>query len=86
MLAAENYRLSAHAAYRAVERDITPQMVQYAGQHAECIEDYPEDKYAPSCLMLGFDAEGQPLHLQVSRYEGPRLIIITPESVTPVAV
>ena len=26
------------------------------------IEDYPDDKYGPSCLVLGFTAEGKAIH------------------------
>lgn len=26
------------------------------------IEDYPNDKYGPSCLVLGFTQAGRPLH------------------------
>ena len=28
----------------------------------EVIEDYPDDKYGPSCLLLGFTSTGRPLH------------------------
>jgi hypothetical protein len=27
------------------------------GSRAEIIEDYPDDKYGPSCLILGFTEE-----------------------------
>jgi hypothetical protein len=33
---------------------------------SEIIEDYPEDKYGPSCLILGFTKTGRPLHIQCS--------------------
>ena len=33
---------------------------------SEIIEDYPDDKYGPSCLILGFTEAGRPLHLQCS--------------------
>jgi hypothetical protein len=33
---------------------------------AEVIEDYPEDKYGPSCLIFGKTREGRPLHIQCS--------------------
>jgi hypothetical protein len=29
-------------------------------------EDYPEDKYGPSCLILGFTKEDRPIHVQCS--------------------
>jgi len=40
-----------------------------AGESAIEIEDYPTDKYYPSCLLLGFTDNARPLHLHVSRME-----------------
>src|SRR5437016_13252263 len=55
-----------HAFRRAVERNISEQEIREAGTAAELIEDYPDDKYSPSALLLGFTAGGWPLHFQVS--------------------
>ena len=44
---------------------------------AEIIEDYPDDKYAPSCLLLGFTENGRPLHIQVSYIDAALVKIIT---------
>jgi hypothetical protein len=44
---------------------------------AEIIEDYPDDKYGPSCLILGFTRGGRPLHIQCSYPSRPLLKIIT---------
>ena len=44
---------------------------------AEIIEDYPEDKYSPSALLLGFTTTGRPLHFQVSFAEAPLAKIVT---------
>jgi hypothetical protein len=41
------------------------------------IEDYPDDKYSPSGLLLGFTRFGRPLHLQVAYGDGERVKIIT---------
>jgi len=41
------------------------------------IEDYPDDKYAPSCLLLGFSKARRPLHLQVSYADSELVKIIT---------
>jgi len=71
------YRLSGHALARIVERNITEAMIRQVGAKAELIEDYPDDKYSPSCLLLGFSQEGEPLHLHVSRVDGPMVKIIT---------
>ena len=62
------FEFSRHAFKRAVERNISA---------AEIIEDYPDDKYAPSCLLLGFTQASRPLHLQVSRADSGLARIIT---------
>ena len=41
------------------------------------IEDYPDDKYAPSSLILGFTETGRPLHIQTSHVDSDLLKIIT---------
>jgi hypothetical protein len=41
------------------------------------VEDYPDDKYAPSCLLLGFTQTERPLHLQVSYTDSASAKIIT---------
>ena len=65
-LAEGEFEFSRHAFRRAVERNISEQEIREAGTQAEIIEDYPEDKYSPSTLLLGFTAAGRPLHFQVS--------------------
>jgi hypothetical protein len=65
-LANGEFEFSRHAFRRVVERNISEQQIRQAGAKAEVIEDYPEDKYSPSALLLGFTAGGRPLHFQVS--------------------
>jgi hypothetical protein len=50
------FEFSRHAFRRAVERNINEQEIREAGAGAELIENYPDDKYAPSALLLGFTA------------------------------
>jgi hypothetical protein len=71
------FEFSRHAFKRVVERDISELEIRQAGQGAKIIEDYPDDKYAPSCLLLGFSETGRPLHLQVSYADSDLLKIIT---------
>ncbi len=71
------YTLSRHALRRIVERNLTASMIREAGGQAEIIEDYPDDKYSPSCLLLGFTSAGEAIHLQVSRSQNPEVRIIT---------
>ena len=60
-----------------VERNISEQEIRAAGALAEVIEDYPQDKYSPSALLLGFTTAGRPLHFQVSFAESDLTKIIT---------
>ena len=76
-LAGGQYRVTDHALGRVVERNISAEMIRQAGAAAQVIEDYPHDKYGPSCLLLGFTAEGTPLHIQTSRRAADRIRIIT---------
>ena len=71
------YEFSRHAFRRVVERNISDTEIRQASAMAQLIEDYPHDKYSPSCLLLGFTLMGRPLHMQVSRAEMPVVKIIT---------
>ncbi len=66
-----------HALRRAVERNISEQEICQAAENAKVIEDYPNDKYAPSCLTLGFTLTNRPLHVQVSYADTGKVRIIT---------
>lgn len=76
-LSTGEYEFSHHAFKRAVERNISELEIRQAGEQVLIIEDYPDDKYAPSCLLLGFSKTGRPLHIQVSYAESDLLKIIT---------
>ncbi|MEK6619175.1 MAG: DUF4258 domain-containing protein [Nitrospirota bacterium] len=75
-LSAGQFEFIHHAFKRAVERNISDLEIRQAGEHANIIEDYPDDKYAPSCLLLGFSKAGRPLHIQASYVESDLLKII----------
>ena len=76
-LAAGEFEFSRHAFRRVVERNISEQEIRAAGATAEIIEDYPDDKYSPSALLLGFTAAGRALHFQVSFGQSNLTKIIT---------
>jgi hypothetical protein len=71
------FEFSRHALKRVVERNISDQEIRQAGAQATVIEDYPDDKYSPSCLLLGFTQAGRPLHVQVSLADTELVRIIT---------
>nr|VFJ46484.1 MAG: protein of unknown function (DUF4258) [Candidatus Kentron sp. DK] len=77
-LVAGEFEFTQHALRRMVERNISASAIREAGERAFLIEDYPDDKYGPTCLLLGFTGTGRPLHIQVTRDSmRPRLKIIT---------
>jgi hypothetical protein len=71
------FEFTRHALRRAVERNISDAEIRQAARNGKRIEDYPEDKYSPSCLILGFTEMGRPLHIQVSYMETEMVRIIT---------
>ena len=56
---------------------ISWRMIREAGTAATVIEEYPEDKYGPSCLVLGYTGAGRPLHIQISLADIPQTRIVT---------
>jgi hypothetical protein len=72
------YEFSKHAVDQSIVRNITVTEVQEAiSERSEVIEDYPNDKYGPTCLILGFTKAGRALHLQCSYPSRPVVKIIT---------
>ena len=72
------YEFSKHAVDQSIIREISVEEVEEAiSGRCEIIEDYPDDKYGPSCLILGFTKTGRPLHLQCSYSSRPLVKIIT---------
>ncbi len=74
---AEQFEFSKHAVDQSIIRRISVQKIREIFADAEVIEDYPEDKYGPSCLIMGKTREGRPLHLQCSYPSRPLIKIIT---------
>lgn len=60
------YLFTTHGSQRAAQRLITSAELETAMMNAEVIEDYPDDKYGPSCLLMGVADTGRVLHVQVS--------------------
>ena len=74
---AGSFEFNRHAFRRIIERNISEDEIKQIGENLEMIEDYPDDKYSPSCLLLGFTRLGRPLHIQVSRIDSEITKIIT---------
>ena len=55
-----------HAIQKLVERNIAEKEVVEAIESGEIIEEYPVDKYGPTCLIFGLTESRRPLHVLVS--------------------
>jgi hypothetical protein len=71
------FEFSLHAVDQAILRGIHVSEIKEAASTSEVIEDYPDDKYGPSCLILGFTGTGRPLHIQCSYPSRPLVKVIT---------
>lgn len=71
------FEFSEHATDRSIRRNISVQEVREAIIRGEVIEDYPDDKYGPSCLIFGRTGADRPLHVQVSYPSRPIVKVIT---------
>ena len=60
---------------RRIHRKISHEEIETILLTGEIIEDYPDDKYSPSCLICGCTESGRMLHCQVSYPE--TVVIIT---------
>ena len=76
-VAAGVFEFSAHATRRSIQRGIAPEEIQQAIADGEIIEDYPDDYYGPSCLILGYTGARRPLHVHCTYATRPRVKIIT---------
>ena len=50
----EQFEFSRHAVDQSILRQIQVQEVREAIANGQVIENYPNDKYGPSCLVSGF--------------------------------
>lgn len=65
-IAANQFEFTRHALDQSILRGITVQELREAMENGEVIEDYPEDKYGPSCLIFGMTRSDRPIHIQCS--------------------
>lgn len=76
-IAQDQFEFSRHAVDQSIIRRISVQELREAVATGEIIEDYPDDKYGPSCLILGFTLANRPIHIQCSYPSRPLIKIIT---------
>lgn len=71
------FEFSKHAVDQTILRRISIDDVRRVITFGEIIEDYPDDKYGPSCLIFGRTAAARPLHIQCSYPSRTVIKIIT---------
>ncbi len=71
----QEYEYSIHAVDQSILKHISRKEVEESIANGEVIEDYPTDKYGPSCLVFGKTSSSRPLHVQCT-YPSRRLIKI----------
>jgi hypothetical protein len=71
------FEFSEHAVDQSIIRHVSVQEIREAFANSQVIEDYPDDKYGPSYLVLGFTVEGRPLHILCSHPSRPLVKIVT---------
>ena len=73
----DQFEFTRHAVDRSILRKVHVTEIREAIESGEIIENYPEDKYGPSCLILGFTRVGRPLHIQITHTSSLILKLIT---------
>ncbi len=68
-----DFRFSDHAVKRMISRKIVREELEQAISNGEVIEEYPDDKYSPTCLIYGKSKSGRHLHVHVSV---PRKVVV----------
>lgn len=76
-ISAGAFEFSKHAVDQTVIRQIAVTEVREAIAAGEIIENYPDDKYGPSCLVFGRTSTGRPIHVQCSHPSREHIKIIT---------
>jgi Domain of unknown function (DUF4258) len=71
------FEFSRHALDQSIRREVSIVEIRQSIAAGEVIEDYPDDKFGPSCLVLGRTEAGRPLHVQCSYPSRPIIKIIT---------
>lgn len=79
---AEEIRITIHAQQEMVDEDISLDQVRQALANGHILENYPEHRRGPCCLVNGSTLTGRPLHVVCTTAQ-PVLILITTYEPTP---
>ena len=72
---AGDYRFSDHSVKQMIKRSVARFEIEESVSAGEIIEEYPDDKYSPSCLVYGRTKAGRKLHVQLSL--PPAVVVVT---------
>jgi len=72
------YRLTLHAERERAADKITIAELEETllGESCEIIENYPDDPRGASCLVLGFNGKGEPLHFVCGIPASEKVIVV----------
>ena len=73
----DEFEFSRHALDQTLLREISVQEIRETLKTALIIEDYPNDKYGPSCLLFGLTNQNRPIHIQCTYPSLPLVKIVT---------
>ena len=73
---AQRFRVTDHADEEAVNDRLALDDVLNSVRHGEIVEDYPQDKPYPSCLVFGASPEGYPIHSVWAYNKGTRWAVL----------
>jgi len=76
-LASGLFEFSKHAVDQSIRRNISVGELLESVENGTIIEDYPDDKYGPSCLLLGFTKTTRPIHVQCTHATRELVKIVT---------
>ena len=88
LVASGDIRITQHAQTEMAEEELLLDEVKFALGSGQILENYPQHRRGPCCLVCGFTQSGRPLHV-VCTTGGDVLILITvyepkpPKWVTP---
>lgn len=72
----KRYVMTYHGSDRAAKRRVRAREIEQAIVSGTVVEDYPDDKYGPSCLILGYTEANRALHIQVSYSQAIKVITV----------
>ncbi len=71
------FEFSQHALDMSILRHISVSEIREAILSGKVIEDYPDDKYGPSCLIFGKTEKNRPVHVHCTHPSRDPIKVIT---------